>query len=72
MNLSPKRRAFSIHVFLPNGAPDGLKVVEKDNWTGCGLSDTRSRNELSRTGVYLLIGPSEVDFQEQVASEADG
>ena len=66
MNPQPKRRGFSVHVFLPNGDPDGVKVVEKDNWTGRGLviprvmfADTRSREELNRTGVYLLIGPSD-------------
>jgi Domain of unknown function (DUF4357) len=60
------RRGFSVHVFLPDGDPDGVKVVEKDNWTGRGLviprsrfADTRHRDELNRTGVYLLTGPSD-------------
>lgn len=66
MNPQPKRRGFSVHVFLPNGDPDGVKVVEKDNWTGRGLviprvmfADTRTREELNRTGVYLLVGSSD-------------
>lgn len=66
MNPLRKRRGFSVHVFLPNGDPDGVKVVEKDNWTGRGLviprvmfADTRSREELNRTGVYLLVGSSD-------------
>jgi hypothetical protein len=60
------RRGFSVSVFLPAGDPEGLKVVEKSNWTGRGLviprpmfSESRARPELDRTGVYLLIGPSE-------------
>jgi hypothetical protein len=60
------RRGFSVNVFLPSGDPDGLKVVEKSNWTGRGLvipraifADSRTRSELDRTGVYLLVGPSE-------------
>jgi hypothetical protein len=66
MSSPTKRRGFSVHVFLPNGDPDGVKVVEKDNWTGRGLviprvmfADTRGRDELGRTGVYLLVGSSE-------------
>lgn len=60
------RRGFSVNVFLPAGDPEGLKVVEKSNWTGRGLvipramfGESRSRAELDRTGVYLLVGPSD-------------
>jgi len=66
MRDSPQRRGFSVNVFLPSGEPDGLKVVEKSNWTGQGLvipraifAASRGRAELDRTGVYLLVGPSE-------------
>lgn len=66
MTEHTSRRGFSVHVFLPSGDPDGVKFVDKDNWTGRGLviprvmfADTRSRSELERTGVYLLVGPSE-------------
>jgi hypothetical protein len=66
MHNSTYRRGFSVNVFLPSGDPDGLKVVEKSNWTGRGLvipraifAESRSRAELDRTGVYLLVGPSE-------------
>ena len=61
-----QRRGFSVNVFLPAGDPEGLKVVEKSNWTGRGLviprplfAESRARPELERTGVYLLVGPSE-------------
>ena len=61
-----RRRGFSVNVFLPSGDPDGLKVVEKSNWIGHGLviprtmfAESRARPELNRTGVYLLIGPSD-------------
>ena len=66
MASSLQRRGFSVNVFLPAGDPEALKVVEKSNWTGRGLviprpmfADSRGRPELDRTGVYLLIGPSE-------------
>ncbi len=66
MSVSAVRRGFSVNVFLPTGDPQGLKVVEKSNWTGRGLvipkaifGPSRQREELSRTGVYLLVGPGE-------------
>lgn len=66
MNTPSARRGFSVNVFLPTGDPEGLKVVEKSNWSGRGLviprpifGESKSREELSRTGVYLLVGPSE-------------
>jgi hypothetical protein len=58
-----RRRGFSVKVFLPDGDPDGIKVVEKSNWTGCGLvvpralfGDAKSRPELAEAGVYALVG----------------
>jgi hypothetical protein len=64
--MTASRRGFSVNVFLPTGDPEGLKVVEKSNWTGRGLvipramfGEGKSREELGRTGVYLLVGPSE-------------
>lgn len=66
MTKVSSRRGFSVDVFLPTGDPEGVKVVEKSNWTGRGLvipkaifGESRTREELSRTGVYLLVGPSE-------------
>jgi hypothetical protein len=63
---APARRGFSVHLFLPNGDPDGIKVVEKTNWSGCGLviprplySEARARADFERAGVYALIGASE-------------
>lgn len=60
-----KRRGFSIQIFLADGQPDGLRIIEKSNWTGCGvvcprpiLSEAKDRKEFTRTGVYILVGPS--------------
>ena len=57
---------FSVRIFIPTGEPEGLRVIEKSNWIGHGLSfprsiyeDVRSRDELTRTGVYILWGPGE-------------
>ena len=57
---------FSVRIFIPSGEPEGLRIVEKSNWTGQGLvfprallPEVRQRPELNRTGVYVLWGPSE-------------
>lgn len=56
----------SIHLFLADGTPDGLRIVEKTNWSGVGLMFARSdlgevqaRDELRSTGVYVLLGAAE-------------
>lgn len=60
------QRPFSIRVFVPNGDPDGLRLVEKSNWTGIGVVFNRTnfkeaikRPEIERTGIYVLVGDSE-------------
>lgn len=57
---------YSIKIFLPGGDPDGLRTIEKSNWSGSGLvvprslfSEAKQRKELDRTGVYVLVGPPE-------------
>jgi hypothetical protein len=59
-------RPYSIKIFLPGGDPDGLRTIEKSNWSGVGIvfpraliGEARNRQELTRTGVYVLIGPPE-------------
>jgi hypothetical protein len=63
---TPPSRPFSLHIFLPQGDPAGLRIVEKSLWTGCGLVFPRalfpalkSRSEFGRPGVYVLVGPGE-------------
>lgn len=55
----------TIQIFIPSGNPDGMKVIEKSQWTGIGLyfprsvfTDVLKREELSRTGVYILWDPT--------------
>jgi hypothetical protein len=66
MSNGSKRHGFTVRVFLPDGDPDGIKIVEKSNWTGRGiviprsmLIEARSREDLQNAGVYILVGPSE-------------
>ena len=49
---------------MADGRPDGLRLVEKSNWSGVGIVCPRGRyswakkerDEFSRSGVYLLVG----------------
>lgn len=66
MSIETTLRPFSIRIFVPNGDPDGLRLVEKSNWSGIGVVFNRSnikaalgRPEVGRTGVYILVGRSE-------------
>ena len=61
-----KMRGFSVRIFIPSGDPEGLRLVEKSNWTGQGLvfprsilKEVRNRPELARTGVYIIWGPGD-------------
>jgi hypothetical protein len=74
-----QRKGYSIRIFLAEGTPSGLKFVEKSNWTGLGVvcprprfSSVKERDEFSRAGVYLLLGPSESsDLPVAYIGEAD-
>jgi hypothetical protein len=55
---------FSLRIFVADGDPDGLRIVDKSNWIGKALVFSRAllpqvkaRPELAQTGVYLLLGP---------------
>lgn len=55
---------FSIRIFVADGDPDGLRLVERSNWIGKAvifprtlLPKIKQRDEFSQTGVYLLLGP---------------
>ena len=59
---------FSVRIFIPSGDPEGLRVISKSNWSGEELvfprslfGDVRHREELDRTGVYMLRGPGETE-----------
>lgn len=59
-------KPFSLRIFVADGDPDGLRLVERTNWVGKAIVFPRAllpkikhRDELSQTGVYLLLGPRE-------------
>ncbi|MCD5340612.1 GIY-YIG nuclease family protein [Arthrobacter sp. AK04] len=62
------RRASSIRIFMADGDPNGLRLVEKSGWTGIVLVCSRAdivhilkRDELLSPGIYLLVGPPNDD-----------
>ena len=59
---------FSLRIFVADGDPDGLRIVDRTNWNGKALVFPRAawaqpsvatRPELQQTGVYLLLAPRE-------------
>jgi hypothetical protein len=72
-------KPYSIRIFLPDGDADGLRIIEKSNWSGCGIAVPRTlvgrakqRKELDRTGVYLLVGaPEESGLAKVYIGEGD-
>lgn len=55
---------FSLRIFVADGDPDGLRLVERSNWIGKAVifpralfPDVRGREEFQQTGIYLLLGP---------------
>ena len=54
---------FTIRIFVPDGDAEGVRLIDRMNWTGLGLvfprakwPEVRKRPEMLRTGVYVLVG----------------
>ncbi len=59
---------FTIRIFVAEGDPEGIRLIDRMNWTGVGLVFPRERwpvarqyAEMGRTGVYILVGYKEGD-----------
>lgn len=55
---------FSLRIFVAEGDPDGLRLVDRSNWIGRAVIFPRPlfpkikhREEFKQAGVYLLMGP---------------
>lgn len=55
---------FSLRIFVADGDPDGLRLIERSNWIGKAVAfpraiypRIRTRDQFKQTGVYLLLGP---------------
>lgn len=71
-------RPTSIRIFLADGVPEGLRIVEKSNWTGRAVVASRTqidralaRDELLQPGVYVLTGASDDGAPRLYVGEAD-
>jgi hypothetical protein len=63
LDEAPAPSGATISLYLADGRPAGIRIVEKDNWNGVGidcsradLARARKREEFARSGIYLLIG----------------
>lgn len=57
---------FTIRIYVPDGDPDGVRIVDRMNWTGKGVAfpralwpEVQQRPEFSLPGVYILSGYTE-------------
>ncbi len=74
------QQPYTIRLFLPDGNPDTLKIIDKMNWTGVGLEVARSawathrkRKEFEQAGVYILIGyQNDDDIATLYIGQGDG
>lgn len=71
-------RPATIRIFLADGTPDGLRIIEKSLWTGRGFdfaraewTKVRSREDFSKPGVYVLTGPADDGTTLVYVGEAD-
>jgi predicted GIY-YIG superfamily endonuclease len=68
----------TIKIFLADGTPLGLRVIEKSNWTGRGFDfaradwpKVRARDDFGRPGVYVLRGLGDDGQMRVYIGEAD-
>lgn len=74
----PQAMPTSIRIFLADGQPEGIRVVDKSNWTGravvasrAQLGEALQREEPARPGVYALVGPGNGSDARIYVGEAD-
>lgn len=72
-------RGQSVRLFLVDGTPGGMITAEIGNWTGHVVAASRSnldallaRQELSRTGIYILIGENPDNSLEPMVYIGEG
>ena len=70
---------FTMRIFLPDGDPEGVRLIDRMNWTGLGIvfprskwPEVRQRAEFIRAGVYILVGYQEEDLPTIYVGQADG
>ncbi|MEO0751552.1 MAG: GIY-YIG nuclease family protein [Pseudomonadota bacterium] len=64
---------FTIRIYVPDGDPDGVRVIDRMNWTGRGVAFPRdvwdraiARREFAKPGVYILVGRLDTDDEDDL------
>jgi len=72
---------FTIRIFVPDGDPEGVRIIDRMNWTGLGIvfprgkwADVRKKAEFAKTGIYILVGykAEDDDLPTIYIGQADG
>lgn len=72
---------FTIRIFVPDGDPEGVRIIDRMNWTGLGIvfprskwAEIRKRPDFGKTGVYILVGykGEDDDLPTIYIGQADG
>lgn len=73
-----ERPPFVIQIFVAEGRPDGVRLVEKSNWIGLGIvfprgryGTAKKREEFLRSGVYVLVGHGTGDVPDIYIGEGE-
>jgi hypothetical protein len=55
--------AFTLRFFVPSGDPEGVRIIDRMNWTGRAYqvprdrwAEIKNRPELNQPGIYVLLG----------------
>lgn len=79
--FAPMSLPFTIRIYVADGDPEGLRIIDKMNWTGVGIvfprhkwAEAKKREEFERVGVYVLVGygDDEDDLPTIYIGQADG
>jgi hypothetical protein len=73
---------YTIRIFVPDGDPEGVRIISRLNWTGEGIvfprekwPETKSRSAFGNPGVYILVGlvgGEDDDLPTVYVGEGDG
>jgi hypothetical protein len=73
-----KPQPYSIHIYMPDGSPDGIRLVSQDNWSGtiiiCPKTEFKSLKTIAEcqgAGVYILADLS-AELPKIYIGEGDG
>jgi hypothetical protein len=75
-----QRDGFTIRIFVPDGDPEGLRIVDRLTSTGLAIAFPRdhwprvkARSEFAKAGVYVLVGyEGDDDLPSLYIGQADG